>query len=550
MQSNDQLFNAAKNLFLIWNQIALKLQKNPTELPKSQWNFWQNYLHLSEDISGNMNNQFDKRFKHDDWKNNFLLDLIRRSYVLFSQHSDELINNIAEGDTRTERKLRFYMQQFTDAVSPTNFPNLNPEIFYETLNTSGANLVSGIRQFFADLDFGTGKLNAKMVDMEFFKIGENIAITPGKVVFQNEILQLIEYTPTTKECYEIPLLIFPPWVNKYYILDLQEEDSLVRWLVAQGFKVFIVSWVNPTSKQRDLTFSDYLIDGALATVNTVKELTKRDQVNMVGYCIGGTLLGCMLAYLAKKKNNIVHSATFITTLFDFSEPGDLGVFMDEEQIADTEKSMEKEGYLDGNVMAATFNALRANDLIWSTFINNYLKGQKPKQFDLLYWNADPTNIPAQVHSFYLRNMYLHNYLIKPNKIILGDESLNLGKIKLPTFFLATKDDHIIPWGSCFKSQSYLSSPVKFVLASSGHVAGVVNPPQRKKYGYWTNEKTPNTPKEFLDSATYHEGSWWTEWVEWLKKQSGNLEPLEKTKRPKVKALENAPGSYVMVRIKT
>lgn len=542
MQHDEQLKLAATNLFKVWNEIAIKLQTHPGDLTMNQWNFWQDYLHLSKHKEEEL--KLDKRFKHEDWKNNFLLDMIKRSYMMFSQHSDELIAGIAQDDRRTARKLRFYMQQFTDAISPSNFPGLNPEVFSETLNTSGTNLVQGLKQFFNDLDVGTGKLNARMVDMEYFKVGKNIAITPGDVLFQNELIQLIRYTPTTKKVYEIPLLIIPPWVNKYYILDLQKEDSFVKWLLDQGIQVYIISWVNPSSKHRDITFSDYLTEGALAAIDNVKSISKKNKINVLGYCIGGTLLGCALAYLAKKKNNSINSATFLTTLLDFSEPGDLGAFIDEKQIEEIEKSTEKDGYMDGNVIAATFNALRANDLIWATFINNYLKGQKPKQFDLLYWNADPTNIPAQVHTYYLRNMYLHNDLIKPNKLRLADEAIDLSKINVPSFFLATKDDHIIPWQSCYKGQSYLPADVNFVLASSGHVAGVINPPVRKKYGYWTNKRKENA-ESYFNSATYHEGSWWPEWVKWLQPFSGKqLAP----KKPTTKVLEKAPGSYVKVRI--
>lgn len=527
-----------------WQELSKKLIENPTKLLNSQMAYWQDFLNLCQNNSSHTVHP-DKRFQYDEWQKNLAFDFIKKSYFLISQHIEALINNVAEDEnSHLAEKFRFFTRQFIDAAAPTNFANINPEVLSKTIETNGRNLIEGMRNFLDDLERTKQNFSIKSTDMEMYKIGENIACTPGKVIYQNDIIQLIQYNPTTESIYENPILIIPPWINKFYILDLQQENSMVKWLVDKGYTVFMISWVNASSEQREKNFSDYLFDGPLAAVNTIKEITK-SKINIIGYCIGGTLLSCLLSFLGNNKD--IQSATFLATLLDFSEPGELGVFIDDPQISALEHHMQIKGYLNGNIMASVFNALRANDLIWSAFINNYLKGEKPKPFDFLYWNADSTNIPANVHSFYLRNMYLHNALIQPDKLKLGDVSIDLNKISLPAYFLAAKDDHIVPWKTCYKGMQCIGSSPKFVLTSSGHVAGIINPPNKNKYGYWTNSKKPKDPAEFLAKASYQEGSWWNDWIKWIKRHSGKLISTKKLKSSE-KPIENAPGSFVKVRV--
>lgn len=552
MDQNDAFQYTIGQLIEAWVQFTKYISQHPEALMKTQLNYWNDHtklwqeLGLQTDLSQIEYTISDRRFTHKDWQENILAHFIMRSYLLLSQHMSLLIKEITkEADPQTAKKIKFYTQQLLDAISPSNFANINPEILAKTLETNGINLLTGMNQLLADL--AQGQVNTRTTDVEAFKLGENIACTSGKVIYENDLMQLIQYTATTPIIHQYPLLIIPPWINKYYILDLQPENSLVKWLVDQGITVFIISWVNPTQQHSEKQFSDYMVEGPLTALNIIKQVTGEAKANVLGYCIGGTLLGCMLAYLAKKHDSSVMSATFLTTLFDFSEPGDLGIFIDEDQINMLEKHMEANGYLDGNLMAAIFNILRSKDLVWSSFVDNYLKAQKPKSFDFLYWNSDATNIPKQVHSFYLRNMYLNNYLIQSSKIKLQDIPIDLECIETPSYFLAAQDDHIIPWKSSYKSILF-SGPVKFVLTTSGHVAGVVNPPYKNKHGYWLNDKIPQNPENYLASANFIQGSWWNDWIEWLKQYSGGLQSINCLKIGELNPIEDAPGTYVKVRI--
>lgn len=530
-----------------WSEISRRLMQHPSEVTSTQFSYWQDYMQLFQDMAKGPSAQTDKRFQSKEWQDYLYFNLIKHSYLLMSQHIEELIKKLtAEGNEKAAKKLLFNARQFLDAISPSNFMSTNPEVLKKIFETKGESILEGFKQFLDDFDDGKSLLNIKLTDVDVFKIGKNIACTPGKVIYQNDLMQLIMYTATTKTVFQIPLLIIPPWINKYYILDLQANNSLVKWLVDQGYTVFMISWVNPTKAHKSKQFADYLFEGPLTAMRHILELTGEKQLNVTGYCIGGTLLGCLLAYLAQKNDKRIKSATFFTTLLDYSEPGELGNFIDEEQISALEKYMEKKGYLDGNSMAAVFNALRANDLIWSSYVHHYLKGEKPKSFDLLYWNSDATNIAAKVHSFYLRNMYLNNNLIIPGKIEIDGTPLDLTKIKVPSYFLAAKDDHIVPWISCYRGQTLFAGPVKFILASSGHVAGVVNPPEKKKYGYYTNSKKTKTPEAYLSSATFHEGSWWDDWAKWLSKYAGEQRPAKELNLNEHTIIEDAPGSYVKV----
>jgi polyhydroxyalkanoate synthase len=530
------------NLIDTWGKLTQSLIQHPDALMKSQLNYWQDYQQLFQNTAQTGSGFNDKRFNHEEWQNNLTLNFVKNAYFLLSNHVESLITDISEPENHhLKQRLRFFTQQVMDAMAPTNFATLNPEVMKKMHETNGSNILTGFNQLLDDIEHDN--LSFKMCDLSPFQLGKNIACTPGKVIYQNDLMQLIQYAPATPTTHQVPLLIVPPWINKYYILDLQPENSFVKWLVNQGLTVFMISWVNPSSAHKRKQFSDYMFEGPLTAIKIIQDLTNQAQVNLLGYCVGGTLLGCTLAYLHKKKVSSVRSATFLTTLLDFSEPGELGAFIDEEQLNRLDTYMEAKGYLDGKMMSSVFNALRANDLIWGSFVNHYLKGQKPKAFDLLYWNADATNIPAKVHGFYLRNMYLHNRLIQKNKIKLAGVPLDLSQIKVPCYFLAAQEDHIVPWTTCYKGSQVLSGENKFVLTSSGHVAGVVNPPCRKKYGYWCGGQDETSPEAFLENAVFTSGSWWGDWLTWQKNYAGELAPVLKSSC-RIKAIEQAPGSYV------
>jgi poly[(R)-3-hydroxyalkanoate] polymerase subunit PhaC len=490
----------------------------------------------------------DRRFTDENWNEVAAFDYIKQFYLLVSEYT---LKSTAENnhlDDKELQKLEFYTKQFLDALSPTNFAASNPAVIKETLDTNGKNLVNGAKALLDDLIRGKGKvLTPRMTDNSSFEVGKNVATTPGKVIFQNELMQLIQYTPTTKTVYETPLLIVPPWINKYYILDLRQENSFIQWAVNQGHSVFVISWVNPDKTYADTELEDYMTKGILTAIDKVKEETAQSSVNTIGYCIGGTLLAATNAYLASKRRKTIKSTTYFTTLIDFEAPGDLGIFIDEEQLDALDVTMEKEGFLDGTSMASVFNMLRSNDLIWPFFINNYLFGKEPTAFDLLYWNSDSTRLAAKAHSFYLRTCYLNNLLREPGGIKLADTAIDISKIKVPTYFISTHDDHITPWKSTYAGAQLLSGDVKFVLGGSGHIAGIINPPIRNKYGFWTNNTIEQEPDNWLENASYTEGSWWTDWQKWIKKHTGKKINARQPGR-KLKAIEDAPGSYVKVRI--
>jgi len=492
----------------------------------------------------------DARFKDDEWSSNFLFDFVKQSYLIASRHIQGAVASVEGLPEESQKKVAFFTRQYVDALAPSNFVMTNPQVLRETLASGGQNLVKGLNNLLADLEKGDGQLRISMTDETAFKLGKNVAGTPGKVVFQTDLMQLIQFEPTTEEVYRRPLLIIPPWINKYYILDLRESNSFIRWAVGQGHTVFVVSWVNPDKRLADKGFEDYMLEGSLAAIDAVCKATGEAQCNVIGYCLGGTLLGATLGYLVQKNQiDRVHSATFFVSLLDFSQPGELGVFIDEEQVANLEKKMNERGYLEGSEMASTFNLLRANDLVWSFVINNYLLGKDPFPFDLLYWNSDSTRMPARMHSFYLRNMYLKNLLGVPGGIELAGVPIDLSKVKLPAYFISTIEDHIAPWKTTYKGAKYLGGPVRFVLGGSGHIAGIVNPPAAKKYHYWTHDAMPDTAEEWYAGATQHSGSWWEDWQAWMEAQNaGDRVPARVPGEGALKALEDAPGSYAMLRL--
>jgi len=537
------------NAFL---DMTTRLMANPAKLMQAQIGFWQDYLTLWQHTARRMmgepapaviaEDQKDKRFKDEAWRDNEVFDFIRQSYLLSARYMQGLVHDAEGMDEKTAQKVDFYTRQFVDAMSPTNFALTNPEVLRRTAETGGENLLKGLSNLLTDLERGQGNLRIRMTDESKFKVGENIAVTPGKVVYQNDLMQLIQYTPTTEKVLKRPLLILPPWINKYYILDLRPKNSFIRWAVDQGHTVFVVSWVNPDAKLAEKGFEDYMLEGPYAALDAIEKATGEKAVNAIGYCLGGTLLSATLAHMAVKRDTRIKSATFFTTMVDFTEAGELGVFIDEEQLKALEAKMQKRGFLEGREMATTFNMLRANDLIWSFVVNNYLLGQDPFPFDLLYWNDDSTRMPARMHSFYLRRMYQQNDLIKPGGIELLGIKLDLRKIKLPTYILSTREDHIAPWASTYRATQTYAGDIRFVLAASGHIAGVVNPPDAGKYSHWVNTELPADPEAWLAGSTELAGSWWPDWQRWVSGQ----DPAQVPARQPKNAIEDAPGSYVKV----
>ena len=487
----------------------------------------------------------DSRFRDPDWTENPLFDFCKQAYLLGVNWADDLVRDAEGVEAHTRQRAQFYLSQVTSALSPSNFPFTNPEVLRMTLSTNAENLVRGMTQLVKDLDESGDLLRIKQTDLSAFAVGKNLATTPGKVVFQNQIMQLIQYQPTTPNVSALPLMIVPPWINKYYILDLVPQKSFIRWLVDQGFTVFVVSWVNPGKELGYKSFENYMQEGILEPLAVVQRLTEQAKTNVMGYCVGGTLLGSTLAYMAATGDDRFNSASFLAAQVDFSQAGDLLVFIDDTQIKALEAMMAEHGYLDGSRMAAVFNMLRPKDLIWPYVVNNYLLGKQPFPFDLLYWNSDTTRMPPANHSFYLREFYQNNRLAK-GEMTLGGIKLDLSKITLPVYELATREDHIAPAKSVFKGAKMFSGPVRFVLAGSGHIAGVVNPPASGKYMHWVPAEgaSPATLDEWIDAAKEVAGSWWPDYGAWLGQLSGDKVPARIPGHGMNEVLEDAPGSYV------
>jgi polyhydroxyalkanoate synthase len=489
----------------------------------------------------------DKRFADPEWKSNQFFDFVMQAYLLSARWANDLVRDAEGLDPHTRKKAEFYVQQITNALAPSNFVLTNPEVLRETLASSGDNLVRGMKMLAEDIEAGGGSLRIRQSDPSNLEVGVNMATTPGKVIFQNELMQLIQYQPTTENVLRTPLLIVPPWINKFYILDLKPEKSYVKWCVDQGITVFLISWVNPDKTLGKKTFDDYMKEGPLAAMDAIEKATGELKVHTAGYCVGGTLLATTLAWLAEKRRQRVASATFFAAQVDFTHAGDLLVFVDEDQISALERDMQASGVLEGSKMAMAFNMLRSNDLIWSYVVSNYLKGKTPSSFDLLHWNSDATRMPAANHSFYLRNCYLENRL-STGSMVLDDTLLDLSKVKVPVYNLATKEDHIAPADSVLYGSQFFGGPVKFVLSGSGHIAGVVNPPASNKYQFWTNDNIKDiTLADWLKGAQEHKGSWWPDWRQWLSSIDAEEVPARAVGTEALPAIEDAPGSYVRVR---
>ncbi|MFX4228996.1 MAG: PHA/PHB synthase family protein [Porticoccaceae bacterium] len=565
IQQNMSMFKGYSadpfNMGKTYMDALMSLWRNPVATMNAQTEFMRDSLRLwqytAQRLAGDESStdpviepqKGDNRWRSEDWSSNLVFDYIKQSYLLSARLIESTMDSAEGLDEKEQKRLSFFTKQLVDAMAPTNYPMTNPEVLKATLENKGENLVAGLKNFVRDLEQGDGQLKIAMTDPDAFTLGENVATTPGKVIFQNRMFQLIQYSPSTEKVNKRPLLIFPPWINKFYILDLQPKNSLIKWMVDQGHTVFVVSWVNPDDDSfADVGWETYLTEGIYEALDQVEKETAVSEINVVGYCIAGTLLASALAHMKARGDSRIKSATFFTALVDFSEPGDLGVFVDDAQISTLEEGIEERGFHSGKSMSSAFNMLRSNDLIWSFYINNYLLGKDPTIFDLLYWNSDSTNMPGKMHSYYLRNMYLENKLCQPGALNIADVDIDVSTVDIPCYFISAHDDHIAPWVSTYAGARLFSGPVRFVLCGSGHIAGIVNPPAKNKYGYRVGPaKLPAHPDDWLKKAKEHEGSWWPDWDKWLKSK----EKEQVDARPPGKVLgvlEDAPGSYVMKRI--
>lgn len=536
------------------------ISSDPQKVFEAGLQYWQDAMRLYQQSALTMmgmqtdddpvitENKGDRRFRHEAWQDQPVFNLIKQSYLLTSRWARDLVSDVEGLDERDAEKIAFFTERYLDSLSPTNFAMTNPAVIEKTIESNGENLVSGLKNMLEDLKKGNGQLQISMTDTEAFELGKNVATTPGKVVFRNRMFELLQYSPATETVFTRPLLIVPPWINKFYVLDLQPKNSLIKWLVDQGHTVFVMSWVNPDESYRDTGFDAYVTEGIGAALDAIEKATGQKQINAIGYCIGGALLATALAYFKATGDDRIRSATLLTTMLDYAEPGELGVFVDQKQVDDLEQKMQEKGYLEGSSMAGTFNMLRANDLIWSFYINNYLLGNDPRPFDLLYWNSDSTRMPAEMHRWYLQNFYVENKLREPGGVEINGVPIDLGTVDVPVCFVSAVEDHIAPWKSTYAGTRLFSGAVKFILGGSGHIAGVVNPPTDVKYGYRTTDKPPADPVKWFESTKVNEGSWWPEWQRWISRRSGKKIPARKPGDGKLKPMEDAPGTYVAVRL--
>src|ERR1700747_128145 len=535
-------------------ELVGKMMSDPTAVARAQIDLfnsnlaiWQKSAERMFMLRGNEAGAAkDKRFRHPDWSENAIFSFVKDSYLVAAKSILSAVRDVKGMDQAAARKVDFYTRQFVDAISPSNFLATNPEVLTATLESGGQNLLRGLENLLDDLERGDGKLAISMTDMKAFRLGENIATTRGKVVYQNELMQLIQYRPSTNDVRKRPLLIVPPWINKFYVLDLQPKNSFIKWAVDQGHTVFAISWVNPDEKLAAKGFENYMLEGPLAALDAIAAATGERSLNAIGYCLGRTLLAATAAYSAAKGDDRIASTTYFATLVDFTEVGDMAVFIDEEQLASLERRMRERGYLEAQDMAAAFNMLRANDLIWSFVVSNYLLGREHMPVDLFFWNSDSTRMPAAMHSFYLRKMYHQNLLAKPGGITLADTPIDLSKVRTSTSILATRQNHIAPWKSTYAATHLYSGPIKFVLSDAGHMAGVISPPGTK-YGHLVNDDLSSTPDEWFVDAGPRQGAWWPLWDEWVTLLDGDCVPAREPGSGQLPIIESAPGSYVRVR---
>ncbi|KGJ95624.1 class I poly(R)-hydroxyalkanoic acid synthase [Colwellia psychrerythraea] len=491
----------------------------------------------------------DRRFNDSEWSENPVYNYLKQSYLLNSNMMQEMVDSLHFDDPKAEEQIKFYTRQYINSVSPTNNALTNPEVCRDILESKGENLIKGLQNFMQDLQQSPAEaLKISQTDTDAFTLGENLAYTPGDVIYQNDLIQLIQYKATTKKVNEAPLLFIPPFINKYYVLDMDEQKSLIKWSVEQGHTVFVISWVNPDATLSEKGFSDYMKEGPIAALDVIEQVTKSSKVNVVGYCIGGTLLATTQSYLLAKGDTRINSLTFLTTLLDFEEPGEIGVYLSEQMLPFLKKNIKEKGILDGRVLGLAFSMLRENSLFWSYFVNNYLKGKDPAPFDILYWNSDSSNLPAETFNFYMTNTYQENNLIKDGVVEVDGVAIELSKIDTPSYFLATIADHIVLWKASYQGTKALSGPTRFVLAGSGHLAGVINSVDHGKYPHWVNDELSDSAEHWFEGATKKDGSWWTDWQSWLLPQSGKQVTARKQGSKKYASIEAAPGSYVKKRI--
>ncbi|KGY13900.1 poly(3-hydroxyalkanoate) synthetase [Vibrio tubiashii] len=526
---------------------------NPAALLKIQSEWWQQQLQIWQNVALSSNTQTvveaekgDKRFDHEEWQNDMFFNFIKQSYLLFSKTYLETIESIEGLDEKSKERISFFSRQAINAMSPSNYIATNPELLKLTLEKNGENLLAGLEQLKEDVESSADILKIRMTNNNAFRIGEDVANTKGDVVYQNELFQLIQYRPLTETVNATPLLIVPPFINKYYILDLREKNSLVRWLLEQGHAVFMISWRNPGLAQRDVEFGDYVTDGVAKAVTAIEDITGQDQINAAGYCIGGTVLASTIAYYAAKRmKKRIKSATFFTTLLDFSQPGEVGAYINDTIVSAIEMQNNAKGYMDGRSLSVTFSLLRENSLYWNYYVDNYLKGNSPVDFDLLYWNSDSTNVAAPTHNFLLRELYLNNKLVADKGVKIGGVWIDLNKIKVPSYFVSTKEDHIALWQGTYRGALNVGGNKTFVLGESGHIAGIVNHPAKGKYGFWTNDSLDDSADEWLANAEHTDGSWWTHWDQWLLgfNPEEQVEPFQ-IGSEQFPVIGPAPGSYV------
>ena len=538
--------------------LAERMAADPGKAMRAQTELWADHARLWRATADRMMGKAaepvaapepgDRRFRDPAWEENAVFDYVKQSYLLTSAWLNKTVAEVDGLDPAAARKAAFYTARFADAMAPTNFAATNPEALRKAAETGGQSLLKGLENLLRDIERGDGELKIAMTDPDAFEVGRDLAAAPGQVVFRNDMMELIQYDPAGERARRRPLLVVPPWINKFYIFDLRPKNSFVRWAVERGYTVFMISWVNPDERHAEKTFDNYMLEGPVAALDAIEQATGEREAVAASLCLGGTLLACALGWLAARGDERIRSATFMNSLADFSEPGDLGVFIDDAQIASLEERMARQGgYLDADAMAATFNMLRANDLIWSFVVHNYLLGEDPVPFDLLYWNADSTRMPARMHTFYLRNMYRRNLLARPGGITLAGEAIDLSKVTVPVYLLASEEDHIAPWRSCYASTRLYGGPVRFVLAGSGHVAGVTNAPGAGRYPHRVADGAPETPEDWLAASREREGSWWPDWDEWQSAHAGELVPARAPGAGGLKAITPAPGAYVRER---
>lgn len=546
---------AITRAFWDWNT---RLMRDPGTLVQANADYWGRMTRLFEATNKRMQGEAvpavatadkgDRRFKDKTWDEEVVFDHLKQAYLIYSEYAQSLADRDDGMDKHQKKMVEFYTRRSIEAMSPSNFAHSNPEVIARARETGGQNLVDGFSNLLRDLERGQGQLKITMTDPSAFEVGVNLATTEGAVIYENDLVQLIQYAPTTDKVYKRPLLVVPPWVNKYYAMDLTPDKSMVKWLVDQGHSVFLISWVNPDKSLSDKGFEDYMFEGPLACIDLIRKMTGAHDVNLAAYCIGGTLVATTLAYLAAKGDTSVHSATLMACMTDFEDSGDLGVFVDDEQLETLRRAMDSRGFHTGDEMSAVFSLMRANDLIWSHVVNNYLLAKESLPFDMVYWFQDSTRLPASMLFWYLDSYYNKNLLSTPGGVVIDGVALDLGKVTVPVYFMSAEEDHICPWASTYKGTQLMGGDATFVLGGSGHNAGVVNPPTKVKYGFRVNAAMPADAQDWHAGSTANPGSWWPHWQDWLDTQNG--EKTAKPRKPgtaKFPVIEAAPGRYVRVR---